>query len=521
MGAPLYTSQDADLTKAHNALGEPFLGQVAAGCQLPWSFLSASKQSQSRSRHEMLDSVERFKVVYSWGTIRTPYFEISANSDAQIRLSVEYPVGVFTRVKFNKSDIGRIPDLGHLESDWIDVPIPMNGEFFLWPWTSATGGVVFSPFKQCADMGEFYAAGVTTADHSDGSSFTSTDTTSILRPSAIIAYTRKGSVLIISDSRQYGANTSPSDMPDAATKGRTGTVERCIGDTVPIINCGRQGDAAKSFRATNKWRMALAKYATSAIYEPAFNDIFAGRSAANVAADRNAFLSVLPANMPAYLMTMTPKTATTDNWKTLGNQTIPTPSAETIRETENTARRAVPLGFSGCFDVAAVVETAITGGKGWPVNGTDYYATGDGTHETKVLNELIRASGAIDAALLLAIKRRPTSAPVVPLVDVLKQFAAYTLTAEQSGLIITNEGAASQISYTLPSCIPARYTFIVQDADGVRIVAQTGHTIRVGASVSASGGNIASTTIGDSVTVVGINETQWVATSYNGTWTVT
>lgn len=92
----------------------------------------------------------------------------------------------------------------------------------------------------------------------------------------------------------------------------------------------------------------------------------------------------------------------------------------------------------------------------------------------------------------------------------------------QSGTTFTNEGATALRTHTLGGAMAGHvFTFYVQDADGIKISAGTGDTIRMGASVSAAAGFISSTTIGDHVTIRAINLTEWVATAYSGTWTVT
>lgn len=97
------------------------------------------------------------------------------------------------------------------------------------------------------------------------------------------------------------------------------------------------------------------------------------------------------------------------------------------------------------------------------------------------------------------------------------------LTAGEVGKVFTNEGAGSKNYHTLPAARAGLgpYTFVVQDADGMRIVAGAGDTIRIAASVSAGAGLIECTTIGNTVTLIAINATEWVAISYVGTWTVT
>lgn len=88
-------------------------------------------------------------------------------------------------------------------------------------------------------------------------------------------------------------------------------------------------------------------------------------------------------------------------------------------------------------------------------------------------------------------------------------------------LLLTNEGATAKNYYNLPSAASGLdIAFYVQDADGIRIVAAAGDTIRVAASVSSVAGYCEATTVGNYVRLVAINATEWVATSVVGTWTL-
>lgn len=96
------------------------------------------------------------------------------------------------------------------------------------------------------------------------------------------------------------------------------------------------------------------------------------------------------------------------------------------------------------------------------------------------------------------------------------------ISAAQSGTAFTNEGAVALGVFNLPTAAANLiYTFVVQDTDGIKIVANTGDTIRISASVSASAGNATSTVIGSTVTIVAINATEWISIATNGTWIVT
>lgn len=98
-----------------------------------------------------------------------------------------------------------------------------------------------------------------------------------------------------------------------------------------------------------------------------------------------------------------------------------------------------------------------------------------------------------------------------------------TLAGTDANKIYTNEGASSLIVFNLPTAAKGigPYTFIVQDTDGIQIVASAGDTIRLGVNVSATAGNAQSTIIGSVVSIVAINATEWVATTVVGTWVVT
>ena len=87
--------------------------------------------------------------------------------------------------------------------------------------------------------------------------------------------------------------------------------------------------------------------------------------------------------------------------------------------------------------------------------------------------------------------------------------------------IATNEGATAKVYFSLDTAAKGyQQTFIVQDADGLRVTAAAGDTIRIAATVSSAGGYCESTTIGDSLILVSINATEYVAVSVVGSgWT--
>lgn len=95
------------------------------------------------------------------------------------------------------------------------------------------------------------------------------------------------------------------------------------------------------------------------------------------------------------------------------------------------------------------------------------------------------------------------------------------LTVQETGKNLTNEGTTARNYNTLPSAAAGMsFEFVVQDADGMRIVAAAGDTIRVAGSVSAAAGYIQNATVGSAIRLLAVNATEWIAVNYVGTWTV-
>lgn len=99
-----------------------------------------------------------------------------------------------------------------------------------------------------------------------------------------------------------------------------------------------------------------------------------------------------------------------------------------------------------------------------------------------------------------------------------------TLTASQSGSIITNTSATGAVAVTLPTLtataqIGVTYTFLVDAAQQITITAGASDTIQVAAATSSAAGTAYSSTSGDVLTIVAISTSEWVAVYGVGTWT--
>lgn len=106
-------------------------------------------------------------------------------------------------------------------------------------------------------------------------------------------------------------------------------------------------------------------------------------------------------------------------------------------------------------------------------------------------------------------------APVVP------NTGTATPATTDSGTVYSNEGDGDGSAITLPTAIAGlQFTAVVQAAQTVTITAAAGDTIRIASEATPAAGNISCNTVGNAITLVAINATEWVAISYVGTWTV-
>ncbi len=95
------------------------------------------------------------------------------------------------------------------------------------------------------------------------------------------------------------------------------------------------------------------------------------------------------------------------------------------------------------------------------------------------------------------------------------------LTSETRAVLCNEATLAEQNYHTLPlAAANLEFTFIVNDAQGIRVTANTSDTIRLGATISLAAGYIVSTVVGSTVKLVAIDETEWIAVAFCGTWDV-
>lgn len=100
--------------------------------------------------------------------------------------------------------------------------------------------------------------------------------------------------------------------------------------------------------------------------------------------------------------------------------------------------------------------------------------------------------------------------------------ADLALTHSNSFGVYTNEGAAGTVNFTLPTAAAGmEYEFYVLAAQTLQITAAAGDTIRIGANVTATAGNVTNNVIGGYLKIIALNATEWASAAPVGTWTVT
>lgn len=493
------------------------LNQVATRCGPPNTNTAGHREWVGTSVRRMSAAVSRFKIRIDYMHLAS-LREADPGGPASYMASVEYPTGVHTRVLFSGALKGICVGLGYVESDWINVAIPAGAEWLCTIQGSSLGGSAYVPWNATnLDPRDSYygALTFTGADYTMGNAPPSNQNNGSVWPSAVVSDVDCPSALLVGDSRVVGSNETIDSTLDL------GELARSVGQVMAYISVARSGDYASYFMGDHAVRIDLAQYCTQAIFEYGINDIFnygtSGFAAARLQRYTDAFLQMIPEDMPAFICTMTTSTTSTDGWTTTVNQTIMAGGRETVRVNENNRRRAVPAGWAGCIELADVSETARNSGIFKP------NITADGTHLNQAGNLAIRNANIIQPVLKQTprpIKRAKRIEPTKGNVNVLP--AGKTLLEQETGRGYTNEGATAQTVFALPEALPGlTYTFIVQDADGIRVNAFSSDTIRIGATVSASAGNMQSTAIGSVVTLLAINQVEWVATISIGTWTVT
>ncbi len=95
-----------------------------------------------------------------------------------------------------------------------------------------------------------------------------------------------------------------------------------------------------------------------------------------------------------------------------------------------------------------------------------------------------------------------------------------TIGVAESGYVITNAGSDGADAFTLPDAAAGlTYTFVVMAAQELRVTPAAGDKIVYGSTVMDAAEYYVADAIGESLTIVAVDATNWVVISSTGTWT--
>lgn len=387
-----------------------YLGQVGTRAILPRQRLGTSKQFNSKAFHRMAGAAPSpifdFPGFMGANAVTTPTGtgDLAVGSTMALRASVEYPPGVFTRLRFGGSDTGTVPDRGILSADpAVGLNIAPGDSFYLWTNGVIAGSglpVIYSTIpadNNYSLLGEAYEHAVSgLTDKSGGGSITTAGGSPglVYRAVGIRAQTTKRSFCVIGNSRQAGFSGILHDA-----NGQQGTIPRAVTDSGRGVTvCSIGGDLASvwSTPANVSARAALMDNVSDVVVCIGINDIAADDSAAVVQSRITTIVNAAVAKGKRVgRATINPRTTSTDSWATAANQT---PVAqESVRVAVNDWLRNsanFPVD-SYLIDIADMVEVNAAGvltrnGGRWRTTGA-FSTTVDGLHESLALNNELSA----------------------------------------------------------------------------------------------------------------------------------
>jgi lysophospholipase L1-like esterase len=335
------------------------LRQVTNRCFLPGNY-SATLAMFGRSWQMSYVPVTALKIaIPNWYVNTTTGGETGFGGTLTATASVEYPKGTLTRITFNNGGTsGTTADFTTLWSDLTQLgfTIPAFTPFRLAIDMSNPVGLANHNYAFACDRGRGDEFAYNGADNTMNTTVAGAGTTSAYYPAAVLALSDRNVWAVIGDSLSAGINETITDPC-----GGRGFAGRALAKFGPHLNYGVPGDYAQWFVAGHARRLELIQAAgvTSMLNLYGSNDIYNGRTSAQLIADRATIRGYLP-GVNVYDGTVTPRTSSTDGWKTAANQTISNTTTNTQRTTFNAAVRAGLSGSPGFVDIAAHVETSTT-----------------------------------------------------------------------------------------------------------------------------------------------------------------
>jgi len=383
-------------------------GPVAARSNLNTVLTAVTTPYMSRKFFVATDDITALQVAFPNWSNNGGFVETPSGGVLSVAASIEYPVGTFTQLTFGGATTGTAASGDTLWSDLVTLGtmIP-NGATAYLRWFASntvkmpvgTGTVVpYSGAPQYVAGGDACHSNGT--DQTMGGTVVDDGTGVILWHAAIVGMTTKPTFAITGDSKAAGVY----DTGDAT--GGTGELERALAALgYAYINVAIPGDRVTQFINNSSRRMALARLCSHIIVQGSINDISAGRTAAQLLADRQTLRNLAPLRT-FFGCTISPKSTSSDSFATVANQTVDVNNG--VRQTVNAAVLAGETGYTTpAIDINSFMESA-TPGK-WKAPGY----TSDGVHELRAANLgvslsftglTVRAWDVMDASPILRLR---------------------------------------------------------------------------------------------------------------------
>lgn len=332
-----------------------------------------NSNSRIASWNETGASVTKLRAYYAnWFANATN--EQDGYNPITVTAAIEYPAGTVTPVTFGGSGSTTIPATGSAslaESDEVTLAtaIPAGAQYWMRTYVSvAAGGKWPQGYLTNTSNGEAvdFSTGV---DKTAGATITNATASATRRSYGPVALKATGfsgasvgkAFAVIGDSLMMGA-TDVNIEAGATAHGNMGFVAKAMAGYYPVINLGIAGTAAQYNLPANYTRRTalLAKVGVTNVFgDFGNNDLPAARSATQIASDISSIATALKSALPGIKvtwMTITPRTSSTDTWRTAANQTLYSSYYGTPRLDLNTAIRAGISGVDSVFDAADQIE---------------------------------------------------------------------------------------------------------------------------------------------------------------------
>jgi hypothetical protein len=315
-----------------------------------------------------------------------------AAGSATITAAIEYPSGTFTQLTFGGSATLNQAAFDISVSDPVALSIPAGAVFYTRIFRVCAGGVFLSNFWSNANGSVCELGTGSLTDKTMGGTLTQGLANQGWAPVAIVQRsTTARTTCILGDSKSWGANVLNSGpgggeiYPSLVKSGAP---------NIGILHLGTSGSQIQNLITGGTRRIFLArKYSKNWILQHGVNDLNAGRTAAQVLADRATIRAMGPSGR---VWDCTITVTSTGTWGSYASQNVISYQAQ--RVSLNASIRALPLY---CETADPVEDGRDTGRWRSPVPqntpATSGTLTPDGVHyATSEGTNLIAASSAID-----------------------------------------------------------------------------------------------------------------------------